>query len=384
MNQQKCYYILRARIVFQNTLTGDLDFQNIEHKFENENPILAREAVFNNFESYVHSLLLGIGLEDNEIENISDKEIRKLLKPYIDPKTSTKIKLLNKEIKIPDYIGNGIWIEMIINNEEQNKLTIHTISHDYFDMPSPPNWLDLEEEYKFYEVNNYDKKGYSKTVSYFDVDEYYEPDSDDETAFGEHAILETPFDWTGYDKIYWWKKSDEEETTQVEQSNPKSDLLPPMEAAFEKGEHEFVEFKPGLINRPFSPRNIELEVSKTICAFSNSKGGYLFIGIADKEKTVIGVDLNKITRDEFLREFTRIKSHYLPPSIALSTYGDFYTIDDKVIFIITVQPSLYPVFLWTRNENNKIIKEFYVRADAASRHIYDIEELVKYCKSWWR
>lgn len=250
-------------------------------------------------------------------------------------------------------------------------------------MPGPPNWLDLQEEYEFYDANNYDKKNYSKNVLYFDVDEYYEPDSDDETALGEHTILETPFDWTGYDKLFWWGEPKEEKATQVEQTRTENDLLPPMETAYAKGEHEFAEFKPGLINRPSSPRNIELEVAKTICAFSNSKGGYLFIGVADKEKKVIGVDLIKITTDEFLREFTRIKSHYLPPSIALSTYGGFYTIDDKDVFIITVQPSLYPVFLWTRNENNKIIKEFYVRADAASRHLYDIEELVKYCKGRW-
>lgn len=383
MNKQKCYYVLRARIVFQNAITGELEFQNIEHKFENENPIIAREAVFNDYDNYIHGLLLGMGLTESEIKNISDKEVRKSLNSYVDPKTSTKVKLSDKEIEIPDYIGNGIWVEMLIDNDEKNKLTIHSINQDNSDMPSAPNWLDLEEEYHFYEANNYDKKDYSKTVLYFDVDEYYEPDSDDETALGEHTILETPFDWKGYDKLFWWGGPKEEKTTQVEQTSTENDLLPPMEAAYAIGEHEFVEFKPGLINRPSSPRNIELEVAKTICAFSNSKGGYLFIGVADKEKKVIGVDLTKITTDEFLREFTRIKSHYLPPSIALSTYGGFYTIDDKDVFIITVQPSLYPVFLWTRNENNKIIKEFYVRADAASRHLYDIEELVKYCKGRW-
>ena len=98
----------------------------------------------------------------------------------------------------------------------------------------------------------------------------------------------------------------------------------------------------------------------------------------------IGIEFNKISKDEFLREFTRIKTTYLPKSIAFSTCGDFYQIDNKTVFIVTVQPSLFdPVFLWARDENNKIIKEFYIRADAASRHLYDIEELVKYCKSRW-
>lgn len=118
MDKPKCYYILRARIVFQNAITGRLDFQNIEHKFDNENPIIAREAVFNDFDNYIHSLLLGIGLTDSEIENISDKEIRKSLNSYVDPKTTTKVKLSDTEIEIPDYIGNGIWVEMVIDNDE--------------------------------------------------------------------------------------------------------------------------------------------------------------------------------------------------------------------------------------------------------------------------
>ncbi len=382
MNQQKCYYILRARIVFQNAISGELDFQNIEHKFENANPIIARQAVFNDFDNYIHGLLLGIGLTESEIKNISDKEIRKSLNSYIDPKTSAKVNLSDTEIEIPDYIGKGVWVEMVKDNDEQNKLTIHSINNDNSDMPNPPSLVDLQEEYEFYEVNNYDKQAFSKTVSYFDVDEYEEGYT--ETALGEHNILETPFDWTGYDKVYWWGKPDEEETTEDEQSNSENDLLPPMEIAFSKGEHEFVEFKPGLINRPSSQRNIELEVAKTICAFSNSKGGYLFIGIADKENKVYGIEFNRISKDEFLREFTRIKTTYLPKSIAFSTYGDFYQVDSKTIFVITVQPSLFdPIFLWTRDENNKIVKEFYIRADAASRHLYDIEELVKYCKSRW-
>ncbi len=310
MNEHKCYYILRARIVFQNAITGELDFQNIAHKFNNENPIIAREAVFNDFDNYIHGLLLGIGLTESEIKNIADTEIRKSLNSYIDPKTSAKVNVLGSDYEFPNYIGNGVWVEMVINNDEQNKLTIHSINQDDSDMPNPPNWGDLEEEYEFYEANNYDKKGYSKTVSYFDVDEYEEGYT--ETALGEHTILETPFDWTGYDKVFWWGKPNEEETKDDEESNSENDLLPPMETVFAKGEHEFVEFKPGLINRPSSPRNIELEVAKTICAFSNSKGGYLFIGIADKENKVYGIEFKKISKDEFLREFTRIKTTYLP------------------------------------------------------------------------
>jgi predicted HTH transcriptional regulator len=62
-------------------------------------------------------------------------------------------------------------------------------------------------------------------------------------------------------------------------------------------------------------KKFEFEVAKTICAFLNSKGGYLFIGISDKEKKALGINFIKISKDEFLREFTRIKAAYLPKSI---------------------------------------------------------------------
>lgn len=51
------------------------------------------------------------------------------------------------------------------------------------------------------------------------------------------------------------------------------------EAIEEEEENHFCEFKPGLINRSNSNRDIEFEIAKAICAFLNTKGGYLFIGI---------------------------------------------------------------------------------------------------------
>ncbi len=381
MDRQKCYYILRARIVFKDAQTNELVFENFEHKYDDKNPINAREAVFNAFDSYVHSLLLGIGLKEQEIEHISDRKTRKLLNPYIDPKTATRHQILNKVFEIPDATGNGIWIKMVIDDKVHDNLTLHSIDQDNSDMPSPPCVVDLEEEYAFYQANKYDKKNYTTSVSYFDVDEF--EDGNLETAFEIHTILKTPFDWSGYDKIFWWGHPTDEAANQQKQQRQGKHLLPPMEVAYAKGKHEFTEFKPSLRNSSSSARNIEFEVAKTICAFSNSKGGYLFIGIAD-DGTISGIDLTKISKDEFLSTFTRIKAQYLPKSIAFSTNGDFYNIDDKVVFVITVHHSLYdPIFVCKRDSNNKIIKEFYVRSDAASSPINDIEELVRYCRWRW-
>jgi len=376
MSKQTCHYIVRANIVLPNKYIGEIVFQNIEHQFSNENPILAREAAFDYYDSYIHGLLLGIGLTDDEVINITDRDVRTLLNPYIDPKTSTEVELLGEKFIIPDYIGNGIWVEMVIDAEVENKLVIHSITYDSSDIPMPPSKIDLESEYEFYITNNYDTKDYKRTIIYIPDEEYEE---DDQT------FLETPFDWTGYDSKYWWEKSNSEETTIEEQVSKDYNLMPTMEEALGRGECEYTEFKPGLINRASSNRNIELEVAKTLCAFYNSKGGYLFIGISDKKEVVYGLDFSEISKDEFLRQFTRIKTMYLPPSIVLTTYGGFFEYKGKEIFVVSVMPSLKePIFLWKRDENNKIIKEFYVRSDASSRHLYDLEELVKYCRNRWK
>lgn len=380
MDKAKCYYQLRARIVFENALTKQIDFQNIEHKFSNENPIVAREAVFNDFDNYIHSLLLGIGLTDNEINDISDKEIRKYLNSYIDPKTSTTVNLGGSDFEIPDYVGNGIWIELVIDNDEQNKLTIHSINQDNSDMPNPPSWTDLESEYEFYENNQYDKKNYSKTVTYFDIDEYQEGYTD--TALGEHHILETPFDWTGYDVKNWWgDDSQNEETENVNREDYIKNLI-------ERGEGEQIEFKPTLIYHfdkraySFAVRHI---IAKTICAFLNSSGGYLLIGVTDsKEIQGLQYDFSltrpsgKDPRDYFKLEVDKIIREYFK-DIASNIRGDFETIDGTEIFMFTIFPSKnFPVFIKGQNG-----KEFYVRLTASSEPYTDIEEIAKYCISQW-
>jgi hypothetical protein len=46
MNKPTCHYVLLARTALKNPHSGDIEFNVDEKKFENENPILAREEVF--------------------------------------------------------------------------------------------------------------------------------------------------------------------------------------------------------------------------------------------------------------------------------------------------------------------------------------------------
>lgn len=428
----ECYYVVKARTAFHNSETGEIEFRARVKKFENQNPIEARKAAFDFRNEFICGLLtLGLQKTEDEIgwnsytkqiEKLSDKEIRRLLNPIFE-KDNTELRIeddtnevinwsptiLNKEDDTEEEINwlapddtlswyskfnNGIWVILVHNAndpelESENEIVIDKITKFEEPVLTPPLWTNLEIEYNLYKKYNFDTDSLETTVTFFDDEEflegYYEKENETEEeaqirhleeSIKRFKCLKTPFDWTGFDKINWWEKG---KSNTVTSDNNKLPIT--IEEAYNNGESHLVEFKPGLINWTKSERDIELEIAQTLCAFLNSKGGYLFIGIADKEKKVIGVKFPDNSKDKFLREYTRIKARHLPPYLAHSINGDFYIIDQKEVFVITVFPSSDPVFIRKKDEQNNLIsKEFYIRSDASSRHLYDIEEVVRYCK----
>ena len=430
MENIKCQYLFLARTAIRNAETKEIEFKAIKEIFENENPILAREAAFAFRNKFIYGILsLGLGLTDEEIgwnftdckiEKLSEREIRKLLNPYLEQEEETDRTLLRQqdqeeqeiEWQAPDdtlswytKFNNGIWIvfqhnDFVLHEKcyGDDDVVIDKISRYEEPLPSPPNYLNLKEELAFYRKYDYDTKDYETSFFFFDDETYreggYEIEGETEEEASERAeeealieieCLKTPFDWTGYDMIYWWEKIEDDYSPREDIVYKTERILPiTMYDALNEGESQHCEFKPGLTNRPNSNRDMELEVAQAICAFLNSEGGYLFIGVSDKQE-IIGIDFTKISVDKFKREYTRIKAMFLPPHIAHTIYGRLYTSNEgKDIFVITVFPnSNGPVFLKRKDDNGKFLKEFHVRSDASTRHIYDIEEVVKYCKTHW-
>lgn len=415
----KCFYVVKARTAFHNTKTGEIEFRARVKKFDKANPIEARKEAFDFRNEFIYGLLtLGLNLSEEEIgwnaqtkqiENLSDREIRKLLNPFFE-KDNSELKLEEETNEVinwaptifnneddteeeinwlpPDdtlswysQFNNGIWVILVHNDsdpelENEDDIVIDKINKYEEPLPTPPYFNNLEIEYKLYKKYKLDTGNLETTTLFFDDEAFLDGGEDEEDCYVSLEYLKTPFDWSGYDKIYWWEsKISKSETKEA------SKLPITINEAFTNGESHLVEFKPGLTNWINSDRNIELEVAQALCAFLNSKGGYLFIGIADKDNKIYGVKFPDNSKDKFLREFTRIKSRYLPPYLAHSINGEFYKIEDKTVFVITVYPSYDPVFIRLKDEQNKIItKEFYIRSDASSRHIYDIEEVVRYCR----
>jgi predicted HTH transcriptional regulator len=115
----------------------------------------------------------------------------------------------------------------------------------------------------------------------------------------------------------------------------------------------------------------------------NSKGGILFIGVRNN-KTIQGLEndfkLAEIAKkdeklDYFKLDFDRVLRTFFGFSVKSLIHSEFVEIDDKIIWVVKVTPNYRrPIFLKT-NENQK---EFFVRGNASSRQLTDIEDIVNY------
>ncbi|MFX0133713.1 MAG: helix-turn-helix domain-containing protein [Candidatus Hodarchaeota archaeon] len=126
----------------------------------------------------------------------------------------------------------------------------------------------------------------------------------------------------------------------------------------ENGESETIEFKSTFkydINKNRPNKELTHLISITICAFLNSRGGTLFIGIEDN-KDIIGLDydLKKVFKniDIFQQEIARVIRDDLGGS-GIQFDLEIELLKGKHVCIISVKPSERPVFF-----NNK---DYYVR-----------------------
>lgn len=382
------HYIVKVKIIVHNKDTNEIDFQEFERKFENENPILAREDAFDDYEHHIKNFLLG----SKNKEYKSDRQAREDLKSFIDHGTKTKFKFGEKEVGFSDSYGNGIGVYLVIDEPKPNsddkigdELFIHGIkaglfSNDTVDTSSIMFALTMELDY--YRHYNYDTKNKEIEVIYCDNEEWDEPDNEEPST---NNILETPFDWEGYDKPYWWG-----EPVVEEHANTKK-LQLTIEEIIQHGENHKVEFKSSLLYHFKTGKagiSIKEKIAKAICAFLNSDGGALFIGVRD-DKTVQGLDdydfqlaNRKNPKDFFLCEYDDMIKQFLGLSTKSHIDGYFYEIDRKNIFVVVVSPNKRrPIFLKRRErdgEEIKEIKEFYIRLEASTHKLSDIEEIVNY------
>lgn len=370
------HYVVKAKLI-RLKKGNEIDFLEIEEKFESQNPINAREKAFSYYQNFIDVLL-----EGKNKRYSSDRQARIELTSFIDPGTSTTVRIGDKEIELSDSFGNGIGVFMVIDHPLKDKIfedkvgeefLIHGIGRISFS-DDPQSLMDsLNHEFWYYKQLDYDTKNYKQNIDFYEYD-IAETES--------NKILETPFDWTGYDLP---DKNDDLYRTE-ELAVGENETLS-FEQLIKNGESNQVEFKPSLLYNFSSGKagiSIKGIIAKAICAFLNTRGGFLFIGVND-EGQVQGLEHDyklangKNPKDYFQLEFDQMLSHFLSFSIKNYVVGQFCSLYGKEFFVVTVSPSKNrPVFL-----NGKYGKEFFVRGEASTRRLKDIEEIVNYCIDRW-
>lgn len=377
------HYIVKSKLI-RFIKEGEINFIEINEKFENDNPIEAREKAFDFYQNNIDVLLQG-----KDKKYLSHEQAEEDLNPFVDSGIMVKWNELAEGFEFPNSYGNGIGVYMVVDKPIEDyvfddkigeEFLIHGISYNRND---PQAFMDsLTHEYLYYNQFNYDTKNYAIKVNFYEADA---------NEVNEEIILKTPFDWTGYDKLY---NSIDEGITSVDQTISVNSF----KECIELGEGNQIEFKSSLVsfkkdeNVGYS-KHVIFKIVKAIASFLNSNGGILFIGVKD-DKSILGLDSDfsltqsesETPKDYFKKQVDYIIKNNFKP---FATYikGDFIEIEGKIIYAFIVEPSSTPVFVFnnTDRDDKNHKKEFYVRLTGASSiHYYDIEEIVSYCLNHWK
>ncbi len=365
------HYVVKLKLI-RLKKTNEIEFIELEEKFENNNPIYAREQAFFIYQNYINSFLSRKGETYR-----TDKIAREKLSIFFNEGTNTKINFAGNDIDFENTIGNGIAIFVVIDKPEE-KYVIEDKEGDSFLIHGIGNlgWANdpqsiitgLTHELWYYEQCQYNYKNYKETINFYEYDI---------TQAALIEILKTPFDWTDYNKPF------------INDNNiySNNDNLNSLINYISNGENHQIEFKPTLLfNHKTKKGGISIKgiIAKTICAFLNANGGFLFIGINSKGE-IQGLEFdyslsNGINKYVYFQlEFEQMLEHFLSLSVKSNVSGQLYKIDGKDVFVVTVLPSKHrPIFI-----NGQENKEFFVRIDLTARHIIDIEEIVTYCINKW-
>jgi len=146
----------------------------------------------------------------------------------------------------------------------------------------------------------------------------------------------------------------------------------------DKGESDLVEFKESLrtnLHTNKLDKRMEHSVLKTICAFLNSKGGVLFIGVSDLgEISGLGPD-NFKSDDKCKLQLVNMIKQQIGANVSSNIVIDVIWFEDKYILKVEVESFRKEIFLlWEKKE------EFYIRVGPSSVNISG-SDLISYIRS---
>lgn len=157
-----------------------------------------------------------------------------------------------------------------------------------------------------------------------------------------------------------------------------------------KGETKNIEFKSSLrfcLKTSKAEKYVEHSAIKNICAFLNSNGGKLIIGLAD-DGEILGLENTDFKtfkdddkKDAFLKHLDNLISKYFGNDLSLNLAVEFEQIESKIVCEIDVLPNnIGPIFLKNPEKNNT--EEFYIRRNVSAVTL-NMDEFYKYSKERW-
>jgi len=374
------YYIVKAKLV-KKEKGKEPEFEEYQKIFINEIPIVARKEAFNYYQSSIEVLL-----QNKNKDYHSDLQARHDLINFIEKGETSKVVIGEREVSFSsDSLGNGIGVYLVVNQsfkfstftplDKNDQVVLHGIGNfvskyqlDEF-MCFLRSEAECYEQLKLYTNNDIIEVTYCMRSAW--------EDGCGDISMDTFKILKTPFNWVGLEKPYWWGQNDT-----VQEETATEPAVQTFEDIINGGESNTVEFKPTLLYNFKTEKGgigIKEIIAKTICAFLNSKGGFLFIGVDDNGNAQ-GLEYDfklsdrRKPKDFFQLEFDQMIQHFLGFATRSNINGKIITVNEKEIFVVIVQPSSRPIFLKSQSE-----KKFYVRGEASSRQLFDIEDIINYC-----
>jgi type III restriction enzyme len=151
-----------------------------------------------------------------------------------------------------------------------------------------------------------------------------------------------------------------------------------------KGESASLEFKSALswdYKLGKQSKEIENATTKTLCAFMNSEGGTLAIGVDDKGQ-VLGVEkdfslLSKSNKDGFEQKLIGLASSCLGKENVTYVHLSWQAVEGKTVAVVNVDKSKRPVYVDLQGKS-----EFYIRTGNISQPL-DVREATAYIRDHW-
>jgi hypothetical protein len=155
-------------------------------------------------------------------------------------------------------------------------------------------------------------------------------------------------------------------------------------------EDEHLEFKTTLrydMEKGIEDVFLEKEAVKTICAFLNTDGGILLIGVSD-DKEIVGLSYDlqtfkeKQNTDAFELHLVNLIWDKIGKSFLNFIHISFPNINDKTICQIKVDVSDEPAFYKEQKGIDKV-QTFYIRAKNSTKFL-QMEDATKYIRKKWK